>query len=461
MLYFSYLCYNFSMKKFIQADPNQPLLLPPDLREWIPDDDLSHFILAAVERVPLAHFKVNHRGTGSAQYHPRMMLALLIYCYANGIFSSRRIERATFRDIGVRFLTADTHPDHDTICTFRRVNEEAIAKAFLEVLLLAKELKLLKVGIVSIDGSKIDANASKHCSLRYDRAQALREQLKLDIEDLIKQAEQADNKGEIDPQALPKELVRRKALLEKMDKACLDLEEKARLRAEKEKAEREKKLAAREKRKGGRKGPKPGIPKEEPKDEEQTNLTDSDSALMRKSKQSEFRQAFNAQLTVDAGSSYLILGADVINNASDRNALVSDVDLIPEQIGKPDTVLADNGYANGNDVAILEERGVEVLVATGAEGRRRVYDFRPPSGKPPPPEPKAEWLRTMNKALKSEDGIKKYRLRKQTVEPVIGIIKNVLGFTRFNLRSLPKVTNEWNLVALAYNCKRLHRLQMA
>ena len=163
---------------------DQAFLLPPDLRDWIPEDDLAHVVIEAVERVDLGAFKVNRRGSGSAQYHPRMMLALLIYCYANGIFSSRRIERATRRDLGVRFVAANSHPDHDTIATFRRENLGAVAESFLQVLLLAKELKLVKLGVVSVDGSKFDANASKHRSVGYDRAGELIDRLRLEIADL-------------------------------------------------------------------------------------------------------------------------------------------------------------------------------------------------------------------------------------------------------------------------------------
>ena len=158
------------MPKFLQRDQSQLYLLPPDLRDWLPEDDLARFVIEAVERVPMESFRVNERGTGSAQYHPRTMLALLVYCYANGIFGSRRIERATYRDIGVRYVAANCHADHDTICTFRRNNFEAVAEAFLQVLLLAKELKLLRVGTVSVDGTKVDANANKRNSIRYDRA---------------------------------------------------------------------------------------------------------------------------------------------------------------------------------------------------------------------------------------------------------------------------------------------------
>ena len=181
-------------------------------------------MVEAVERVPLERFQVNERGTGSAQYHPRMMLALLVYCYANGIFGSRRIERATYRGIGVRYVAANCHPDHDTICTFRRSNFDAVAAAFLQVLLLAKELKLLRVGTVSVDGTKVDANANKRNSIRYDRAGALREQLRGEIEGLLDQAEHADTDDAPDPQGLPEELSRRETLRSKLDRACAELE---------------------------------------------------------------------------------------------------------------------------------------------------------------------------------------------------------------------------------------------
>ena len=208
------------MPKFVQRHQSQLYLLPPDLRDWLPEDDLAHFVIEAVERVPLERFEVNERGTGSAQYHPRMMLALLVYCYANGIFGSRRIERATYRDIGVRYVAANCHPDHDTICTFRRSNFDAVAAAFLQVLLLAKELKLLRVGTVSVDGTKVDANANKRNSIRYDRAGALREQLRGEIEGLLDQAEHADTDEAPDPQGLPEELSRRDKLRAKLDRAC-------------------------------------------------------------------------------------------------------------------------------------------------------------------------------------------------------------------------------------------------
>jgi len=430
------------------------MLLPPDLREWVPEDDLAHFVIEAVERVDMSAFKVNERGCGSAQYHPRLMLALVIYCYANGIFSSRRIERATHRDVGVRLVAANTHPDHDTIATFRRENFEAIAACFLQVLLMAKELKLLKVGMVSVDGTKIDASASITKSVRYDRAKQLVEQLKLDIAELMQQAENADGSGEVDPQRLPQEIARREALRDKLDAACKTLEARAKARAET-------KLRERDKRKGRAKGKQPKAPDDKPKPDEQINLTDADSNIMRKSKRSEYRQAFNAQAVVDADGSQLIVGHAVSQCASDRNELAADIASIPDALGTPSQVLADNGFANGDDVAMLEEQGIDVLVATGAEGRKRRYDFRPAKDDKPAKELRAEWLQEMNAKLETDEGRKKYRLRQQTVEPVFGIIKAVLGFRGFRLRGIEKVRGEWSLVALAYNVKRLHALKAA
>ena len=388
--------------------------------------------------------------------HPRMMLALLVYCYANGIFGSRRIERATYRDIGVRYVASNCHPDHDTICAFRRNNFEAVAKAFEQVLLLAKELKLLRLGTVSVDGTKVDANANKRNNVRYDRAQELRGEIKA----LLDRAEQEDSKEAVDPQALPQELSRHERLRERLDRACAELERRARTAAAAERASYERKVSERESRKGGRKGRRVKAPTEEPDGKQQINLTDADSGLMRKSKQHEYRQAYNAQAVVDADGSQLVLGARVSTNASDRRELVADVDAIPASLGKATGVLADNGYATGDEVAQLEQRGMEVLVATTAEWRRR-YDFRPPKAPRPQREVRADWIAAMRKKMMQPEKSARYRLRQQTVEPVFGIVKQAMGFRQFLLRGIDKVQGEWGLVTLAYNCRRLHTLARA
>lgn len=291
------------MTTYAPFDRDQPFLLPPDLKDWLPADDIAHFIVAAVERVRLGAFRTNPQAGGKPQYHPRLMLALLIHSYASGVFSSRRIERATWRDIGARFIAANTHPDHDTIAVFRRTNKQAFEAAFLEVLLLARETGLLKLGTVSIDGTKIDADASKIRSVRYDRAQALREKLATDIAELTAKAEAADAE-DIDPQVLPAELARREALKAKLDAACARLEAEAQARAAAERPEYEQKKAVYE-AKRGRRGRPPKPPDETPPPDRQTNLTDPDSQLMRKSKAHEYRQAYNAQAVVCADGSQL------------------------------------------------------------------------------------------------------------------------------------------------------------
>ena len=281
-------------------------------------------------------------------------------------------------------------------------------------------------------------------------------QLEGEIAALLGRAEAADAAGEDDPQALPKEIARREALRDKLDAARRRLEAQAEARAAAEHEAHEAKVAAREKRRGRAKGKHPKPPAETPAADAQSNLSDPDSRLMRKSKHHEYRQAYTAQAAVDAGGSQLIVGARVSQCASDRNDLVADIEAIPAALGRPETVLADNGYANGAEVAALE-----ALVSTSAEGRRRTHDFRPVKALPAAKEPKADWLKAMAEKLASEEGRASYKLRRQTVEPVFGVIKAVLGFAGFSLRGLEKVEGEWNMAALAYNCKRLHKLSPA
>jgi transposase len=448
------------MANFISYDRSQGFLLPPDLRDWVPEDDLAHFIIEAAERVAIGGFKVNWRGSGKAQYHPRMMLGLLVYCYANGIFSSRRIERATHRDVAVRLIAADQHPDHDTIAAFRRENGQAFAAAFAHILEMAREMKLLSVGMVSIDGTKIDANASKIRSVRYDRAKALRAKLDADIAELIARAEAADTEETADLQALPDEIARRQALRDKLDAACTRLEADAAARAEEERPAYEEKQRAHEAR--NRRGRAPTPPDDTPPPDAQSNLSDPDSRLMRKSKRHEYRQAYNAQAVVDAEGSQLVLATNIAQTPSDGPTFEETITGLCERVGRPSTVLGDAGFANGEAVGHLQERKIEVLIAVSRPDNRRAYDFRPLRADPaPPPEPKAEWRRAMKRTMQTEDAKAKYRKRKQTVEPVFGIIKNVLGFTRFFLRGIENVKNEWLLVTLAYNCKRLFNLKAA
>ncbi len=426
------------------------MLLPVDLRQWVPEDDLVHFVVNAVEMMNMSALAVNHRGSGSKQYPPRMMLALVIYCYANGLFSSRRIERATYRDVAVRYLTGDTHPDHDTICAFRRENGEAVKQAFVEVLRLAREMGLLRVGTVSVDGTHIKANASKHKSVRYDRAGELEKLLRKDIEELLARAEKSDTEATGDDQKLPPEIARREALLEKMLWARQELEK----RAQNEDVEQE------EEDKG--QGPKAGgASPGRPKDSQQINLSDPDSALMRKSKRDSYEQAYNAQAVVDAEGSQLVLSTDVIRTPSDANQLEPAVQSVDPSIGMVQRALADGGYANADSFDTLQQQGVELYVAiTREDHNERRYDFRPPSSRPlkKVTDPR---LVAMREKLAQKDGKRIYARRASTVEPVFGIIKAAMGFRQFLLRGLDKVHTEWDLVCLAYNVKRLWGLSRA
>jgi transposase len=415
--------------------------------------------VAAVERVRLGAFRTNPQAGGKPQYHPRLMLALLIYSYANGIFSSRRIERATWRDIGARFIAANTHPDHDTIATFRRANRAAFETAFLEVLLLARESGLLRLGTVSIDGTKIDANASKIRSVRYDRATALRKKLAADIAELTAKAAAADAEDE-DPQALPAEIARRAALKQKLDAACTRLEAEAKAAADAERPQYDEKKAAYEAKKG-RRGRPPKPPAESPPADRQTNLTDPDSQLMRKSKAHEYRQAYNPQAVVCAEGSQLILATNMATTPSDQPTFAATILSMEKTVGLPRTVLADAGFASGAAVAQLEEHKIEPLVAIARTQPHRPYDFRPPPTAKPERRIAEPWRIAMKAKLQTDDGKARYKKRKQTVEPVFGIIKSAMGFTHFHLRGLANVAAEWLLVALAYNCRRLHNLQPA
>ena len=447
------------MANFIPFNRDQAFLLPPDLKSWLPDDDLAHFVVAAVERVPLVAFDVPGRTGGKPQYHPRLMLALLVYCYANGIFSSRRIERATYRDIAVRFVAANLHPDHDTVAVFRRTNKAAVEAAFLHVLLLARETGLLRLGTVSIDGTKIDANASKLRSVRYDRAKQLRAKLADDIASLLAQAEAADAESQ-DPQSLPEDLARREALRVKLDAACARMQADARAEADAARPAYEAKQAVYDS-KTGRRGRPPKPPDDEPPPERQSNLTDPDSALMRRSDAHEFRQAYNAQAVVCADGTQLVLATKLVATTADAPSFATVILGMQDTIGRPTTVLADTGYASAEPVAALQANAIELLVAIGRTQPHRPYDFRPPPAAKTPRRMTEPWRIAMKAKLETDDARTRYKMRKQTVEPVFGIIKSAIGFTRFRLRGLANAATEWSLVTLAYNCRRMARMQAA
>jgi transposase len=452
--------------KFVTVDRNTPMLLPPDLRDWVDEGDLVHFVIEAVERLPLSGFRVNHRGSGDAQMPPHMMLALLVYCYSNGIFSSRKIERATYRDVAVRYLTGDTHPDHDTICKFRRENLSAISAAFVEILQLARAMGLLKLGKVSTDGTHIKASASMARNVNYQRANALKTLLQQDIDALLKQAESADQ-TDSDEQQLPVQIARRKKLLSEMDQAIEGLKQRARAQQQADQKAYEKKIAEREakEKQTGKKisGKAPKKPKEVEEIAMESkathNLTDPDSRVMRKSKYAAYTQSINAQASVDADGSFLIVGQHLSQNSGDSNELLPAYHAIRSECGSPSELIADAGYINSEAIEHLLNTDCEPYVSVHCENahNERSYDYRPQT------EAKTKHLRhptllAMREKLASDAGKAIYKLRSQTIETVFGIIKEVMGFRAFRLRGLEKMQGEWELVCLAYNCKRLHKM---
>lgn len=445
--------------RYVNVDRETPLLLPIDLREWVRQDDQVHFILGAVDQVDVSAFASNVRGTGDAQYPPRMMLALLIYCYSHGIFGSRRIERATYEHLSVRYLAGDTHPDHDTLCKFRRENFGAVGACFLRVLELARELKLLQVGTVAIDGTRLRANASKHQNITYARAGEVRALLQADIAELLAQAERADLAPEV-RETLPAELQRREKLEAKLAQAQARLEAQARQEAEVQRPAYEAQVAARAARSGRGRPPKP--PRTEPEPTAQSNLIDVESRLMRRSRNEAYEQCYNAQAAVCAEGSQLIVGVRVSQCAADSHELEPTLAAIDPKVGTPKRVLVDSGFRDSASFARVEAQGFDLYAAVAAEASqaRRRYEFRPKDRcRENPIDFKDPRLLAMKAKLQTEEGRAIYAQRQTSVEPVFGIIKSALGFRQFTLRGLQKVSGEWQLVALAYNCKRICNLR--
>jgi len=443
------------------------MFLPCDLREWVPDDHIVHFIIDAVEQIPTAHFKVNDRGTGSEQYPPTMMLALLIYCYATGRFGSRTIEAATFSDVVVRYLCANLHPDHSSICEFRVINGPAFRAAFVSVLQLAQELHLSKVGAVSVDGTKIQANASKHAAVSYQRAGEMIEQLELEVKELLGRAEQADAKEAEETLDIPAELARREKRVGALKQARQVIEERAKEMAAAQQVEYKEKQAQRQaQREAGQKprGAEPTPPSEVPDPKAQYNFTDPESRIMKAGNGQHFEQAYNAQAAVN--EQMLIVGERLSVAPNDKAELVPTVAAIsPVVAGEVKAVLTDNGFYSEAAVAAVEQKpdgapsGITVYAAVEKQSHHKTVADLLPQPEPAAPGPEASAKEIMAHRLKSEPGKTLYKLRKQTVEPVFGIIKEVMGFRRFLLRGRVKAGLEWTLVCVSYNLRRMFALK--
>jgi hypothetical protein len=406
----------------------------------------------------------SYRGAGSASYHPSLLLGILVYGYATGVFSSRKLERATYDSVAFRFVAANEHPDHDTIAAFRRRFLKDIEGLFVQVLLLAREMGMLKMGTVGLDGTKVHANASRHSALSYEHAGKIEAQLKSEVADLMAKAEAADQADVPDGMSIPVELARREERLAKIAEARAKIEARARERFERERAEHEARMAARAAKtaatgkKPGGKPPEP--PTEGPLPSDQINLTDEESRIMPIAGGG-FDQCYNAQAAVAAGS-LLVVAAKVVQAPTDKQQLEPMLGVLkdlPDAIGQPDTLLADNGYFSAANVAACAAAGIEPLIATGREVHHPSLDERFAAAPSAPVDPTP--VEAMTHRLRTPEGKKLYALRKQTPEPVFGIIKSVMGFRQFGLRGIDNVQGEWNLVTMAWNVKRMFALNLA
>ena len=458
------------MSNFRQIDRETGFLLPPSVDEWLPEKHLARFVVEVIDGLDLRGMAGSYRGSGSASYHPSVLLGIMVYGYATGVFSSRKLERATYDSVAFRFIAANDHPDqfvhtnHDTIAAFRRRFLGDIERLFVEVLVLAREMGMLSMGTVGLDGTKIHANASRHSALSYEHAGRIEAQLKTEVAELMAQAEASDRADLPDDLSIPDELARREERLAKLAEARAKIEARARERFEREQAEHQAKLAAREAkaRQTGRKpgGKPPEPPTGGPRPTDQINLTDEQSRIMPVAGGG-FEQCYNAQAAVATGS-LLVVATDVVQAPNDKQQLepmANKLAALPQALGTPQTLLADSGYFSAANVEACKAAGIEPLIALGRQSHHPSWRERFAAAPPAPDNPTP--VEAMAHRLATPEGKKLYALRKQTPEPVFGIIKSVLGFRQFSLRGLDKVRGEWSLVTLAWNIKRMFALKAA
>lgn len=457
-------------KSFRHYDPQQQLLFPPSLQDWVPEDHLARFISDVVDTLDLSAIYASYDAKdprGTRPYHPAMLVKVLLYGYCTGVCSSRRIERATYDDVAFRFLSADQHPDHDSIAEFRKRHLKALSGLFLQVLQLCQRAGLVKLGHVALDGTKVKANASKHKAMSYDRMLKAEQQLKDEIQNLLRQAQNTDEhedakygKGKRGDE-LPEELARRESRLKKIQEAKAALEQEAREKAERKAEEARAKNAEREKKRGTPEGSRMGNPhkvpdpaKAVPEPKAQRNFTDPDSRIMLDGATKGFVQAYNAQAAVD-GSSQVIVAADVTQQAPDNGQLLPMVSLVKSNTGAwPEKVTADAGYFSEANVTASELEGVELFIPPN---QRENSDAQAGGyGRP-----RNEAAVAMRARLATDSGRDIYKLRKAIVEPVFGQTKDGRGFRRFMLRGIQKVQAEWNLICLGHNLLKLFRAHAA
>jgi transposase len=446
------------MRDFINPDRTQMMLLPPCIEDWLPEKHLARFIAEVIQSLDLSTIEDQYESCGKPAYSPKLLTGLLFYGYATGVFSSRKIEQATHDSIAFRYLSGDTHPDHDTIAEFRKRFLTELKDLFFQILVLAKELNFVKLGIVSIDGTKIKANASKHRAMSWKKANEIEAQLKKEVNHLLNKAEKTDKKEKnLSGFDIPAEIAIRQKRLAKIAEAKAAILDRAKEQIEeKSKAYLESKQRNDEQRKAGKppRGRPPVPPTGLPDDKDQYNFTDNESRIM-KSKGT-FEQAYNAQAAVDT-ESMLIVANDCSNRENDKNELLPVLGKIDKKLGKPKKVLADSGYYNQKALVKCRKKGIDPYVAVGRDSHNRTLADR--LSAPKRIKRTGTFKEIMASKLRTPHGQKIYSVRKTTSEPVFGIIKSAMRFFRFSLRGEENAAGEWSLVCSAFNIKRLFNLQ--
>jgi transposase len=450
-------------RTFKTVDYEAALDLTVRLGDCLPPDHLARFVVDSVALLDLSALYARYGARGGEPYAPEVLLGLLLYGYASGVFSSRKIERATYEAVPFRFIAGNRHPDHDTIAAFRRTFLADLKDLFVQVLLLAQEAGVLTLGTISLDGTKIHADASKSKAVSYKRLLELEAQLRAEVEELFALAEQMDERERPDGLVVRDELARREDRLARLAAAKAVLEERARERAALEQAAYEEKLAQRAERErttGRRPGGRPPAPPlPGPRDGDQYNFTDPDARIMKNPTDQGFDQDYNAQIAVDQAS-LLIVGHALSNHPNDTHEADPTLAAIPPEVGTPDAAAMDQGYWSPATLAACAQRGIEPYIATGRDPHHPRWRERFAPLSDPPPTDASPQIQMAYK-LKTALGKAIYGARKYTVEPVLGISAEVLGFRQFSLRGQAAAAGEWCLVCLAFNLKRFHVLSRA
>lgn len=457
------------MKKFREYQPEQRLLLPASLEDWLPEGHLGRFVSEVVEQLNLGEIYAGYEedGRGQAAYHPLLMVKVLFYGYATGRYSSRKLERASYEEVPMRYLAGNQHPDHDTLASFRRRHLAALGRLFGQILGMCQRAGLVGLGHVAVDGTKVRANASRQQTRSYGQMKEEEQRLERHIREWLEQAEQVDAQedaqyGVLRGDELPPELATQKKRLETIRRLKAEMEQEAREQAERERAEIEQRRQERQRREqqagrrfGGREPQVPDPAQVQPRAQAQRNLTDPESRIMKDGATGSFQQCYNAQAAVDERRQ-VIVAADVTAQEYDRRQLAPLVEQIEQHLGrKPEQVSADSGYFSSQHLASPVLEGVDLYVPPEPERRRRQkaaarrWDRRP------------ELTDAMRQKLATEEGRRRYRRRQTIVEPVFGTIKQGRAFRQFLLRGLALVRGEWTLACTAHNLLKLYAAWLA